>query len=141
MVATLSLGGHAVFHYHQYIREQESNAATGGHGKSINPTPLLSVLLERRSLVITTKDLYTGHLHSISHITRDIFSHESAGDGDINEVMMARKLANHKLLRDPKIKIAVEDGGVLERVTRVSLTCRDVEKVVGGKSGFLFGKR
>ncbi|TEB33852.1 hypothetical protein FA13DRAFT_1730122 [Coprinellus micaceus] len=64
VVATLSLGSHSVFHYYRY-NETESPEGQGasGSGRSIDRNPVLSLLLERRSLVISFNDMYTSHLH------------------------------------------------------------------------------
>ncbi|KAF8181041.1 hypothetical protein BJ912DRAFT_980130 [Pholiota molesta] len=59
VVATLSLGSHAVFHYYRYQSESDEVAASGGHGKAIDMTPILSVLLEPRSLIISSGAMYT----------------------------------------------------------------------------------
>ena len=100
-------------------------------GRSIDPNPVLSLLLEPRSLVITTKALYTDHLHSIESVDKDFFTASDARDGDSTNDNKAR-IANIDMLRDERIIKTVKEGGVLERGTRVSLTCRDVERVVGG---------
>ena len=72
VVATISLGGHAIFHYFRYAPEGEGDAEdaegakepwTSNHGRRIDPRPVLTVLLEPRSVVITTGTLYKTHLH------------------------------------------------------------------------------
>jgi len=62
VVATISLGSHSVFHYYQYRQEYDGSESTS-LGKSINMTPVLSVLLEPRSLIISSGSMYTSHLH------------------------------------------------------------------------------
>ena len=88
--------------------------------------PALSLLLEPRSLVITTREQYTARAHGIDAVvedrvwvselanagmlgsggTWDVVPSTGAGNGDDSEVM------------------------VLRRETRYSLTCRDVERVI-----------
>lgn len=127
VVATLSLGSHATFHYYQYRTDDcldGSNIATSGGGRSIDKTPTLSVLLEPRSLVVTTSSLYTSHLHGIDELEEDVF----LAPGSESAVSQFT-IANVDLLGEEKLKEAVVHGGVLRRETRYSLTCRDVERV------------
>ena len=157
VVATLSLGSHAVFNYHRYLKEQETfskpsleaMAATSqtSSGSVIDPTPVLSLLLEPRSLVITTKELYTRHLHAIEPLEQDVLaphgSHtDDASEWDDQRNRHAVRVANWQMLGSEKEWLVARGGGVLERKTRISLTCRDVEKVLGGKGlGNVFMKR
>ncbi|OSC96406.1 hypothetical protein PYCCODRAFT_1481952 [Trametes coccinea BRFM310] len=148
VVATLSLGSHAVFHYYKYKTDTTEGAspqaersagtttAAGpmsatGSGKPIDPTPILSLLLEPRSLVITTSSLYTSHLHGIDEVQEDRFE----ADGRTPQ----QRIANYDMLRSQQAKEAIANGGKLERGMRFSLTCRDVEKVAAG-GGALFKK-
>ncbi|KAH8104126.1 hypothetical protein BXZ70DRAFT_888551 [Cristinia sonorae] len=136
-VATLSLGSHTVFHYYQYKLDEEdtlSAPTSEARGKSIDKTPVLSMLLEPRSLVITTSSLYTSHLHGIDDVHEDLFY-----QGDV-ESSVGTKLtvANADLLADEGVKDVVLKGGVLKREVRYSLTCRDVEKVA---AKIMLGKR
>lgn len=98
--------------------------------------PVLTLLLEPRSLVITTGALYTSHLHGIEPLTTDIFSpspsdspHLTVPDPDSR--IDRGRIANLSMLADEHLSNAVRKGGELERRTRVSLTCRDVERVIG----------
>ncbi|EIW56423.1 uncharacterized protein TRAVEDRAFT_170326 [Trametes versicolor FP-101664 SS1] len=149
VVATLSLGSHTVFHYYKYRSDDsESGAQTqsgqsagtttaagplmvSGAGKPIDPTPVLSLLLEPRSLVITTSSLYTAHLHGIDELLEDKFVEDGRPPQE--------RIANFDMLREGAEKAAVASGGILERGMRFSLTCRDVEKVHAG-GGALFKK-
>lgn len=148
VVATLSLGSHAVFNYHRYLNEQETLSNTSPEataetsrtsaGRAIDPTPVLSLLLEPRSLVITAKELYTRHLHAIEPLERDVLAPHGSYPDDTWECDDQRghhavKVANWQMLKGEKERLAAREGGVLERKTRISLTCRDVEKVLGGK--------
>lgn len=102
--------------------------------------PVLSLLLEPRSLVITTGALYTDHLHGISDLTEDVLL--PARQADEVTASLDRdwddasgvQIANRHMLSDEKIRKATEIGGILQRGTRISLTCRDVEQVIGMKS-------
>ncbi|OBZ74875.1 Alpha-ketoglutarate-dependent dioxygenase alkB 6 [Grifola frondosa] len=130
VVATLSLGSHAVFHYYRYSPHDEVG---GAMGKAIDPVPVMSLLLEPRSLVITTSSMYTALLHGIDGVEEDVFP-AAAVDGS----RPVPQIANADLLAGEFERTAVANGGVLKRGTRYSLTCRDVEKVA---SGTLFKKR
>ncbi|RPD63402.1 hypothetical protein L227DRAFT_591907 [Lentinus tigrinus ALCF2SS1-6] len=149
VVATLSLGAHTIFHYYQYKQDDPSNpgpqapppsapgapagmmGAPSATGRPIDPTPILTLLLEPRSLVITTSSLYESHLHGIDEVMEDSFAPGSRSPGE--------KIANVNLLRGKAEKDAVINGGFLERGLRYSLTCRDVEKVTAA-GGALFRK-
>lgn len=129
MVGTLSLGSHTVFHYYAYNLGGDRtphDVAHASSGRAIHPTPVLSVFLEPRSVIITTGDLYTSHLHGIDEATHDVF----LGDGRLrrpsgDEVV----LSNWRTVRTQHMSDVLHHGGALHRQTRFSLTCRDVEKV------------
>ena len=121
-------------------------------GRIIDPIPVLSLLLEPRSVIITTSDLYTSYLHSIANVTTDYFStlnsQDSVGVADPSncssgEEVLPRRVVidNMEQLGDEELKNIVRSGGELERKNRVSLTCRDVEKVSGLKVGLVGGRR
>ncbi|KAF8841874.1 hypothetical protein BDN67DRAFT_989507 [Paxillus ammoniavirescens] len=125
VVATLSLGSHAIFHYYAYSSGDGPMQASSG--RTINPAPVLSVFLEPRSVIITTGDLYTSHLHGIDEVTHDNF----IGDGRLRcqtgeEVVVS----NWQAVQAEGMRDVLHFGGTLSRETRFSLTCRDVEKVV-----------
>lgn len=69
VVATISLGSHTVFHYYAYEKEGEENPgldpgnSNTPTGRIVNQKPVLSVLLEPRSLVVSTGEMYVSHLH------------------------------------------------------------------------------
>nr|GAT47964.1 predicted protein [Mycena chlorophos] len=132
VVATFSLQSHCVFHYYRY-KENEDGPETAG--KSIDPTPVLSVLLEPRSVVISQDDLYASHLHAIREVDQDVI-HSTLLEIDQS---MRLPIANRDKLTSPSAIQFVNEGGTLKRETRYSLTCRDVQKVVQLKA--LFGKR
>ncbi|KAI0791046.1 hypothetical protein C8Q75DRAFT_759099 [Abortiporus biennis] len=137
VVATLSLNSHAVFHYYQYHPDQQTNTSSPSPsssevsptlGKSIDKTPIFSLLLEPRSLVITTSSLYTTHLHGIDDLEEDVFLSPGDHTGD-DLSTQAIRIANVNLLAGQKEREILRDGGVLKREVRYSLTCRDVERV------------
>ncbi|KAJ3756647.1 hypothetical protein EV360DRAFT_47618 [Lentinula raphanica] len=142
VVATLSLGSHTAFHYYKYRTGNTSHGATDlmssgpeNEQRVIDSTPVMSVLLEPRSVIITSGLMYTSHLHGIENESTDRFT---AGSDDINPPKFAAlnvAVANWKLLSGKNIKEAVINGGYLERSTRYSLTCRDVEKMANSKFG------
>lgn len=116
-----------MFHYYRYKDEADtpaadaSSKAANGKGRPVDTIPTLTVLLEPRSLVITTSDLYTRHLHGIDDVTEDVFP---------APLMQGASTANADMLQGAEYRKAVENGGTLKRDVRYSLTCRDVERVV-----------
>ncbi|KAF7307891.1 hypothetical protein MKEN_01149700 [Mycena kentingensis (nom. inval.)] len=136
VVATISLASHCVFHYYRY--KKEGAAAEASAKGSIDPEPVLSVLLEPRSVVISRDALYKEHLHAIREVQEDVVVAAAAGDtprvqfGDTSML----PIANWETVAAKEVKEGL--GGVMQRETRYSLTCRDVEKVVQLK---VFGKR
>ena len=158
-VATISLGSHTVFHYYRYLPSNETleGATTldGGEdssrGRTIDPVPIASVLLEPRSVIITMGDLYQKCLHGIDGVAIDRFvQHEGSADSSTTTVSSGAgqtlhsigvRVANYDLISDTTTKGILVNGGDLVRSTRVSLTCRVVEKTVmlGGRgTGTLF---
>ncbi|KAI6147815.1 hypothetical protein BKA82DRAFT_4355004 [Pisolithus tinctorius] len=133
VVATISLGSHTIFHYFRYNPESEvmmdstiSQQDGKGNGRSIDAKPVLSVLLEPRSAIITTDDLYTSHLHGIDETLSDTF----VGRGWLRHATGEEVLiANWQNIGDENIHEVVRHGGTLTRAMRYSLTCRDVAKV------------
>ncbi|KIL59979.1 hypothetical protein M378DRAFT_84362 [Amanita muscaria Koide BX008] len=125
VVATISLGSHTMFHYYQYANEP-SGQRPHEAGRSIDPNPVVSLLLERRSLIVTTGEMYMGHLHGIEETNQDDILQGalvSLKTGDSTEI------ANQHLLTDKEIIKVMEYGGSLKRGTRHSLTFRDVGRV------------
>ncbi len=134
MVATVSLGSHTVFNYYEYTSDDATpHSQSVPQGRAINPIPVLTLLLEPRSVVITRSELYTTHLHGINDLDVD----EIRPKGDLSPPTVSpfnASIANWTKLTNPEIKQAVESGGSLKRRTRYSLTCRDVERVVATSS-------
>lgn len=96
----------------------------------MEPTPLLTLILEPRSVVVTTGDLYAMHLHGIDEVDADAF----IGDGFLLLPDGSHSaIVNRHMIQDKSIAQVVESGGTIERATRYSLTCRDVERVAGGR--------
>jgi alkylated DNA repair protein alkB homolog 6 len=84
--------------------------------------PVLSLLLEPRSLVITARDQYTTRAHGINAVAED-----RIGDYE---------LANVSMLDDRDgTGVLYKEGGILPRQTRYSLTCRDVPRVMNVSLG------
>ncbi|KAH8112149.1 hypothetical protein DFH11DRAFT_542025 [Phellopilus nigrolimitatus] len=177
VVATISLGSHAVFHYYRYkpAPEYESepptvdspqnlqifkNSASNGKndprsmGEMSNPNskkgrvvdterPVLSLLLEPRSLVITTSALYCDHLHGIDALEEDILlpsdlrTNDSGTFNVCSNIAEGVRVANWATVKDAKMCDVARKGGVLKREARISLTCRDVEHVVRGRTTVL----
>ncbi|PWY73932.1 hypothetical protein BO83DRAFT_437004 [Aspergillus eucalypticola CBS 122712] len=104
LVATVSLGAPIVLDLYEKCEDGDGN----GHGRR----PVYRILQERRSLLVTTKSIYTDFLHGIAETSRD-------------EGLGAESICNWDLLREPDRY----ECGCLERETRISLTYRDVFKV------------
>ncbi len=113
VVCTVSLGGSLCLEIYG-IKDDGSR-----EGK-----PKWKIFQEPRSLLITTGQIYSDFMHGIDNVTEDVGLGPSA-------------VANWNLLRAP---LDIQDGRS-ERLTRTSLTYRDVLKVskLGGKLG-MFGK-
>ncbi|KAJ3557361.1 hypothetical protein NP233_g11761 [Leucocoprinus birnbaumii] len=79
VVATISLGSHTVFNYYRY--KKGSTEIEDNKEKVIDKEPVLSMLLEPRSLVVSYGDMYTSYLHGIEPIEEDfILSPDRAPD-------------------------------------------------------------
>ncbi|KAF8737049.1 hypothetical protein AX14_013579, partial [Amanita brunnescens Koide BX004] len=128
VVGTISLGSHTILHYYQYAKEPGStdNCTPSGKGRAVGSIPVMSVLLERRSLIITTDEMYSSRLHGIEGTDRDEISQDGLvrlSTGTVHEI------ANRDLLTDEDVVQVVRHGGSLNRTVRYSLTCRDVCRV------------
>ena len=75
------------------------------------------LLLERRSLLVIQNEAYTSYLHGIKEINEDL----------ITDDIYNLHTCDHKL------------GDILKRQTRISLTIRNVPKVL--KSKIIFGRK
>ncbi|QRV80249.1 2OG-Fe(II) oxygenase family protein [Ceratobasidium sp. AG-Ba] len=146
VVATLSLGSHTIMDYYRYQNSSDATNGPGSSGKVIDPAPVLRLLLEPRSLVITHGSLYAEHLHGIAGVERDIIiskehlpsaTAEKPPRNDNSQMIFSQDIANTPLLGDPSLRARLallESQGVpdctieLERHTRTSLTCRVVER-------------
>ncbi|KAJ7658495.1 hypothetical protein B0H17DRAFT_346927 [Mycena rosella] len=128
VVATLSLGSHSVFHYYRYKPDVEGAQLERTEGRSIDPAPVLTVLLEPRSVVISERALYSTHLHAIREIEEDLIT---AGNAAAPPMLadLGVPVANWDRVTGADTIRVMSEGGALKRATRYSLTCRDVEKV------------
>ncbi|KAJ8073051.1 hypothetical protein PM082_019919 [Marasmius tenuissimus] len=142
VVATISLGSHTMFHYYRYKPDrveadlnglQEHGGSEAPEGRTVDPTPVLTVLLEPRSVVITTGDFYRNHLHGISGLAEDTIV-PGVTENSVPRVTVAEDTENG----DTRVEIAnwrhlsessYTAGRRLERGARYSLTCRDVLRV------------
>ncbi|KAG2151020.1 uncharacterized protein EDB93DRAFT_1140681 [Suillus bovinus] len=133
VVATISLGSHTVFHYYRYNQDKHNLSVDPGStrmGRSVDPEPLSSLFLEPRSVVVTTGELYRTHLHGIDETETDTFT----GDGLLLLPNGSHsRIVNRHMIKDETALRIIESGGTVERTTRYSLTCRDVEKVASGR--------
>ncbi|KAL8782286.1 MAG: hypothetical protein Q9213_005521 [Squamulea squamosa] len=122
VVATISLGAPIVL---DVYRKPES-------GESLGSRPAYRILQEPGSLLISTGEMYTEHLHGIAEVEADEDLH-GGDNGVVNWAMLGAEW---------KEKFEKE-GGKWKRETRVSSTFRDVVKVksLGKGLGFLSAGR
>ncbi|TFK29183.1 hypothetical protein FA15DRAFT_664504 [Coprinopsis marcescibilis] len=125
VVATLSLGSHCVFNYYKYKdHDPDPSSSSSGVGRAVDMNPVFSLLLERRSLVISFSDMYTSHLHGIDEKTEDFIVSNASQP---SEASTAIRIDNFHLIQND-IKETIQKGQPLKRETRWSLTCRDVTR-------------
>ncbi|PWY72392.1 hypothetical protein BO70DRAFT_117988 [Aspergillus heteromorphus CBS 117.55] len=116
LVATVSLGAPIVLD----LYEKSGNGEANG-----NAPPRYRILQERRSLLVTSKSIYTDLLHGIADTAKD-------------KGLGSESICNWDLLRERDRY----ECGWLDRETRISLTYRDVLKVakMGNTTKFLAGR-
>lgn len=109
----------------------EGNVRVVRGARAREPDPVMSILQEPRSLLITTGRWYREYLHGIAERT-------------VDGPEALKKVVNGHMIQDNRLRSAVEkaksgssEGTQLERDTRLSLTFRDVEKVSKGLGGLL----
>ncbi|EKM75382.1 hypothetical protein AGABI1DRAFT_79964 [Agaricus bisporus var. burnettii JB137-S8] len=138
VVATISLGSHTVFNYYRYKPNHPEPGDS--EGKIVDKIPIMSLLLEPRSVVISSGEMYTCYLHGIDPVEEDRLlpsnaSQPSEDDPEDSESTITwTTIDNWSLLGDEHTKHLVTSGSILKRGTRYSLTCRDVERVCSAKS-------
>jgi len=123
LVATVSLGAPIVLDL--YTKRKCQGQEKQAEDEAKERQPQFRILQERRSLLVTTGELYTGFLHGIAESTTE-------------EGLGPESVCNWDLLREKDRY----NGGWFDRATRISLTYRDVIKVVkvGNKFKFLNGR-
>jgi alkylated DNA repair protein alkB homolog 6 len=119
LVATVSLGSPIVLDIYDKVGP---DSRTGG----VERSPRFRILQEPRSLLITTKEMYTDYLHGIAERVQD-------------EELSPETVSNWDVLG----KKERYECGAYMRQTRVSLTYRDVLRVakLGNSVKFLPGRR
>lgn len=123
LVATVSLGAPIVLDL--YTKRKSQGREERDEDGAEERRPQFRILQERRSLLVTTGELYTDILHGIAESTRE-------------EGLGPESVCNWDLLREKNRY----ECGWFDRATRISLTYRDVIKVakVGNKFKFLNGR-
>ncbi|XP_077087278.1 putative RNA/DNA demethylase ALKBH6 [Siphateles boraxobius] len=112
-VTTISLGSHTVLDFYKpVVCETQSEVPQTEKSRYI-----LSLLVQRKSLLILQDDMYKFYLHGIQGVSEDILS---------EHVVNISSTSAHV-------------GNTLPRSTRVSLTIRHVPKVV--RTNLLLGKK
>jgi len=128
VVATISLGSHAVFHYYKFKTESETDDLAISHGgKIIDTSPVLSVLLEPRSLIISSGAMYLSHLHGIEGLEEDIINFHDVASSTVLGTGVT--IGNLNQIEDGELLRLIKRGDALKRSTRYSLTCRDIGRV------------
>ncbi|XP_015765982.1 PREDICTED: alpha-ketoglutarate-dependent dioxygenase alkB homolog 6-like [Acropora digitifera] len=107
VVSTINLGSHTFLDFYHPLKKSNSDVLYQSTS-SLEDRYFTSVLLEPRSLFLLTGDLYHNYLHGIAERTNDVIS---------------ERVAN---LESCKSVIA----DTLERATRISLTIRNVPKIL-----------
>jgi alkylated DNA repair protein alkB family protein 6 len=124
LVATVSLGAGIVLDLYEKDSAEKEDTAESKLESDLEylRIPRFRVLQERRSLLVTRGKMYTDFLHGIA---------ERVVDGDLGP----ETVCNWELLGEKDGFL----GGSFERMTRTSLTYRDVLKVakVGNTLKFL----
>ncbi|KAF8924665.1 Alpha-ketoglutarate-dependent dioxygenase alkB 6 [Dissophora ornata] len=126
-VATVSLSSHCVLEFYKVSEEKESDGQE--HATASSPTitddhrsqePEFSLLVQPRSLLVLKEDVYNKYMHGIREATADDLS-----KGNI--LNLAEALPEG----------IPEEGALLERGTRISLTFRIVQKTLSTKKFFI----
>ncbi|XP_044170529.1 alpha-ketoglutarate-dependent dioxygenase alkB homolog 6-like [Acropora millepora] len=107
VVSTINLGSHSFLDFYHPLKKSNSDVLYQSTS-SLEDRYFTSVLLEPRSLFLLTGDLYHNYLHGIAERTNDVIS---------------ERVANLEYC-----KSAIAD--TLERATRISLTIRNVPKIL-----------
>lgn len=89
-------------------------------------TPALSLLLDPRSLVITTREQYSERAHGIDPVAEDRVGELELANGG----MLGSSGSGGCGAGAGAGRCLLGNGGVLQRQTRYSLTCRDVARVM-----------
>lgn len=92
-------------------------------------SPVLSVLLEPRSLIISSGTMYTSLLHGIEGLQEDVINFH---DDDLASRVKGDTgvtVGNINQIEDEELFRLIKQGDSLKRNTRYSLTCRDIGNV------------
>lgn len=94
----------------------------------------IPIVLEPRSLLLVTSDVYTSWKHEILHAEADDFNAVRGRCANASLLGGARLKALVQPLREGELAGATGGEGVVKREKRLSVTLRAVEKVVKGFS-------
>ncbi|CAN8000644.1 unnamed protein product [Ixodes hexagonus] len=108
VVTNITLNSHTVIDFYRPRKVSKGGQQSDDDKDCEKHIPVGSLLLQPRSLLVTQGAMYTDHLHGIEARTKDAID-----DGIVNISACG-----------------VEQGAMLERGTRVSLTIRVVPKVI-----------
>lgn len=112
VISTISCGSHTVLRFHEKLSFYDNNITNINQNNEQNISEskiVCQLLLEPRSLLIVSDDLYSKYLHSIAEVSQDL---------------IASSLANLELCTSFNGRV----GELVERSRRISLTIRHVPK-------------
>jgi len=92
-------------------------------------SPVLSVLLEPRSLIISSGTMYTSHLHGIEGLQEDVINFHDLASKVMLDDDIGVAVGNFNQIEDEELLCLIKQGNSLKRSTRYSLTCRDIGSV------------
>lgn len=114
-VTTISLGSHTLLDFYKPIEENDESSQEDRY--------VFSVYLEPRSLVVLKDDMYKTYLHGIKEISQDLIE--------------SGLIVNYDRIQKSNII-----NNVAKRETRISLTIRNVPKVLKANiNSLIFNKK
>nr|XP_058954946.1 alpha-ketoglutarate-dependent dioxygenase alkB homolog 6-like isoform X2 [Pocillopora verrucosa] len=109
VVSTINLGSHTFLDFYHPLKKASEKTEENASASMLNERYFMSLLLEPRSLFLLTGDLYHNYLHGIAERTYDVVTDKVANLDACNNATL---------------------GDILQRNTRISLTIRNVPKIL-----------
>ncbi|CAM1316546.1 ALKBH6 (predicted) [Pycnogonum litorale] len=110
VITTISLGSHILLDVYDHLNRVSDNNQVEKNSGDYESRFVGSIFLERKSLLILTKDLYTDYLHGIKETTSDV--------------------VDDKCVKNVHLCENINNGQSYDRSTRISLTIRNFPKVL-----------